>query len=221
MKKISILHFIFFVFFVSCQAQEKKQIPTLKLNFKVVYNGFNFTNFINNFSSNEYSDSTNTIDFELDYHPDSLNKYGKSKGFMIHKKGIKYWFNYAQKKYKEIVFSKNYGYSNAAKMLKGKDRNLLINFDKWMFFIDAKYLTKGINDGERDANDPNLGKPFPDNYVLDETKDYEILLLEQKAGQKTWNEIDRKKINIYKMSEEGQWESAFRKNTLKKYSEMK
>jgi hypothetical protein len=202
MKKIILILTTIFVL-PSCKAQSSKR--------EIAYNGFDFTNEILGFSSNEATDSTNMINFEL-YYMDSTKIFlGHARGFMIHKKGIKYWFNYAQKEYKEIgeYSNKNYGYSNASEKLEGKDRYLLNDFDKWMFFVDKQYLKKVAGTGEWDANDPNLGKPLPPEYYEKENIEIEELLLEQKAGEKVWYIIDKKKFKTDEYGNRVKWQDAY------------
>lgn len=219
----------------SCQGQSEKR--NILREAKLAHNGFDFTPHLENFSSNEDTDTTNQINIELSYHPDSLNHYGKGRGFMFHKKGIKYWFDFAQKQYKEIGLSgKNYGYAKASKTFRGKDRKLLIDFDKWVFFIDKQYLEKGVQDGELDYNDPNRGKLLADNYVLKENVgEYEIILLEQLAGEKSWYMIDKIRIKTGEYNrclrwqdKNGNWhegeehlEMNFNEEKRKQYAKMK
>ncbi|NBB32042.1 hypothetical protein [Cellulophaga sp. BC115SP] len=203
MKKSQIILLISLLGLFACQGQNKennkKQVIEYRVatenSYELAYHGFNFTPFLSDFTSNDDTDSTNVINIELPYKEDSLNHFGQGRGFMIHKKGIKYWFNYAQTKYRRIgkYDNINYGYSSASKMLMGKDSVLLKDFNKWIFFIDRKYLRAIPGTGEWDAGSPEAlaNKPLPEEYYPKLNSKIEILLLEQKAGENVWHIIDR------------------------------
>ena len=111
-----------------------------------------------------------------------------NSGFMIHKNGTKWWFNHAQKKYKEIVFGKNYGYSNTPINLMTKDSILLKDFDKWIFIVDKKYIQEypPIADGD---NPDTWDYP---NYDIKENTEFKAKLYKQKNNTDYWVKIEER-----------------------------
>lgn len=200
------LSVLMFVITLSCNAQNK--------SYSVAYKGFDFVKVLESVSSNEKSDSTNIINFQV-YFVKSKPFLGTGRGFMIHKKGIKYWYNYAQEHYKSIgkYDGINYGYEKSAKMLIGKDSILLKDFNKWMFFTDKKYLKQTPGTGEWDAGSPEAlaNKPLPVEYYEKENTKIEILLLEQKAGEHIWHIIDKA---TFETDEYGGYKSYIDKNRV-------
>jgi hypothetical protein len=122
-----------------------------------------------------------------------LNDAGRGKpkiGFMsvvlLHKDGGTKWYKWAQKNYtyKSKYSDTNYGYMEAAKRLLKEDSLLLKGFNKWVFFMDIKYLSVAdIQDGDN---------PTTLNYAFKPNTKVEIILYEQKAGSNIWQEIDKR-----------------------------
>jgi len=127
------------------------------------------------------------------------NEFGNALMYMVHKNGGNWWYQEAKKNFPDC-------YANyLIRDREIKDTSLLKDYDKWVFFVDKKYLEGESSYGDYSPVDEN-GHPYiPSKEEVKKNKeklDYyekvnstiEVILYEQKAGSRQWAEIDRKKF---------------------------
>jgi len=95
----------------------------------------------------------------------------------------------------------------------------MIDFDKWIFFVDKKYLIKSISDGTIENYDSTSTNQEEIDYEPDEQKGYEVYLLEQKAGEKIWRIIDKKNTAVSGIDSVEKWKDRFMIQQIKKYAQ--
>jgi len=166
-----------------------------------VYHKINL-DFINDSSIEQITPDTLGLLSFRGYFPD--NKFGNTFGYIVHKNGGKWWFKNSKKRFPKDIGSKGKYLSHfkAAARLMKEDRDSMKNFNKWVFFIDKKYLDIHTEvDGE-------TGKKSLSAYTK-ERQPLEVILFHQMAGNKTWYEIDRKKFSTDNEYEKSSWRMDF------------
>ena len=174
-----------------------------------------------------HGDTTGIISLDIAYSKlgkEESNPYGEAQIFMIHKNGGKWWFEQAKKKFPTYKGNPNpYPEDDAVAALFKADSSTIEDYDKWVFFIDKKYLSPGIiEDGDFDPKDPENKKSKWQPYYISEDSPpsmWEEILYEQKHEQKNWTEtgkmiIDTKNNTKKILTENGLWEVYFVRQKL-------
>jgi len=170
---------------VSCFSQEKQK------------RDFYFWNYVTNISA----DTQGGICMEINmfsYKGKETNPYGEAIICMLHKKGGKWWYEQAKKRYPTYNGKPNpYPEDDAISSLFKTDSALLKQYNKWVFVIDKKYLKPALLQEEGDYNpDDPTGERAKNTifYEVPKGKKYEAILYEQKAGSNDWIELERREL---------------------------
>ncbi len=152
------------------------------------------------------------------YNPDptlggaQTNIYGEFSLSMIHKDGGQEWVM-SQLTKPALPCPSRYnnkcGSNNvriAIHRLLVEDKVKLIEFSKWVFFIDKQYLepfTEGTDEG------------MVTTYGTKENSSFEVILYQQLSGETVWTEVERRMVNDDGFSD---WESSFIESKEKEYN---
>jgi len=130
-------------------------------------------------------------------------------GYMIHKNGGKWWYNQAKRKFPNDRGSKGKylsHYTVCENLLK-QDRDSIKNYNKWVFYIDEKYLeVKTEVHGE-------TGEKYL-SYYPKENKPLEVILYQRLVKDADWTEVERKKFNSDTEYYKNTWDVNFIKQKL-------
>ncbi len=140
------------------------------------------------------------------------NPYGDISLYMIHKDGGQEWV-------KKEMLNPKYSCPNringdcdnnnvriACARLLVEDKSKLIDFAKWVFFIDKKYLVPFTEQGDTG---------MVTTYNTKDNSLFEVIVYQQLPGETVWTELERRTVNDDELSE---WESDFIKSKEQKYN---
>ena len=179
-RTLSLLLSITVICSISCFSQESKN------------KDFHFWKYVENISGSRKGKITMDI-YMFTYKRKLTNPYGEAIVCMLHKNGGKWWSEQAKKKFSESIVAEN----RYAKIVILKDTSLLIDYNKWAFVVDKKYLqpAKMQEEGDYNPDDPT-GERSKNTifYEVPKGKKYEAILYEQKAGSNVWIELERKEL---------------------------
>lgn len=143
---------------------------------------FNY-NFLKGVSNPTTHIKTGIMKTENYYEPtggDYRNIYGDLQLFFIHKSTPKNWLLVANRKFADSC--KNLSSWCATKDLFNNHKNLLNDFEVYVFFVDKKYIA---------PFEETCEKGSCVSYGLKEDIDYEVILYHRKANETNWTEIKR------------------------------
>lgn len=205
MKKVKFLILVFIIGIITSCAQnanskngknfiEREELPN------------NFLNSVGNISANKKG----VIHMEMEYLIKN-NDIGNAEIYMIHKNGGKWWINQAKKFFPKKAYPHDWFIDS---IFKNQDSIQLTDYNKWVFFIDKKYLERRLESAE--------GGEFTSHYPK-KNAEIDIVLYEQKSGTSIWTAIDAftyktdaegNEINIkndrgYYYGPASKWESGF------------
>lgn len=205
MRKIKNTLIVFFVgILTSCGQNPKASIENKKLS-------NNFLNSAGNISAN----TKGVIHLDAEYSIMN-NELGNTDIYLIHKKGGEWWIEQAKNKYPKMVYPHDWYIDDVYEKAEG---NFYNNYNKWVFFIDKKYLEAKLESAE--------GGEFT-SYYPKKNSEIVVILFEQKAGNSEWVAIDSisyktdKDGNEIKTSDDkgsyylsSEWQSNFIKEKVK------
>lgn len=167
MTKIKKTAIVFFVgIFASCGQNPKAGIESIKLP-------GNFLNSAGNVSAN----TKGVIHLDAEYSVKN-NELGNADIYLIHEKGGNWWIDQAKNAYPKMVYPHDWYIDDIYKKTEG---SFYKNYNKWAFFIDKKYLEPKLESAE--------GGEFT-SYYPRKNSEINVVLFEQKAGDKEWVAID-------------------------------
>ena len=183
MKNFAIISFLLASF--SCCGQEKSQFDFIS------------DNSIERFTS----DTFGLLSFR-GYYP--KNQVGNTFGYMLHGNGGSWWYKEAKRRSPKDIQNCEFRF---AKKLFTVERDSLNNYDKWVFFIDKKYL-EIIKEHHGESGEPMMNAYTKENIPL------EVILYQQLVGEKEWKEIERKKFKDENEYNKSSWRIDFYKQKL-------
>ena len=172
MKKSKLLVIVFVIGMITSCAQSTKS--------KKEQNSIQLTELPDNFLNSAGNISANTqgvIHLETEYLIKN-NEIGNAEIFMIHKNGGSWWINQAKKKFPKKIYPHDWFVDS---LFENLDSIQLKDYNKWVFFIDKKYLEERLESAE--------GGEFTSHYPSKSSK-IVIVLYEQKSGTSNWEAID-------------------------------
>jgi len=172
--------------------------------------------FLNCFSQNGIVNVAFVTDACIDnFKPDTLGRisfqtncrgenYSEINGYMIHKNGGSWWYKEAKRRFPNNVMNCEY---KLAKKLLSEDKDSLKNYNKWVFFVDKKFLEPVVQvHGETGVEETA--------YYIKETIPFEEILYQRLVGKIMWVEIGRKKFDSYSQYRKSTWRIDFIKAKL-------
>lgn len=107
------------------------------------------------------------------------NELGNADIYLIHKNGCDWWISQAKSKFPKMAYPQDWFIDD---LYREKDFSFYSNYNKWVFFIDKKYLEPKLESAE--------GGEFT-SYYPKKNSEIVVILFEQKVGNSEWVAIDR------------------------------
>lgn len=170
---------------------------TLNLTANIKYSPVDFSSAEN---MSEYSVLTGSVFFTYKLDISKANPYGIARVYMFYEKGSYAWKQESVRKFaKDTLVDVNYSLEIANERLLKQDKKRLKEFNYYAFFIDKKYLTKGVADYNMTYH-----YPTPNSNI-------EVILYQKLASEERWIEIDRR---VFKTDEYGGYDWTWIENFI-------